>query len=134
MIRRLLLKNLTLCLLRNFRSAASLKTEILSLNLIWQTATSSTVSAKLREESTSVVGCITAFAVMTRSTPKQSHPSMPLTISLCSAVQKLLVFLSTSRQKSVGTSATQPQTKPLSQLTARILISITLTAQSRLKS
>lgn len=76
-----------------------------------QTATSSTVSAKLREESTSVVGCITAFAVMTRSTPKQSHPSMPLTISLCSAVQKLLVFLSTSRQKSVGTSATQPQTK-----------------------
>lgn len=47
---------------------------------------------------------------------------------------KLLVFLSTSRQKSVGTSAIQPQTKPLSQLTARILISITLTAQSRLKS
>lgn len=102
LIRRLLLKNLTLCLLRNFRSAASLKTEILSLNLIWQTATSSTVSVKLREESTSVVGCITAFAVMTRSTPKQSHPSMPLTISLCSAVQKLLVFLSTSRQNPLG--------------------------------
>ena len=39
-----------------------------------------------------------------------------------------------SRQKSVGTSATQPQTKPLSQLTARILIFIILTAQSRLKS
>lgn len=35
--------------------------------------------------------------------------------------------------KSVGTSAIQPQTKPLSQLTARILISITLTAQSRLR-
>ena len=45
-------------------------------------------SAKLREESTSVVGCITAFAVMTRSTQKLSHPFMPLTISLCSAVQK----------------------------------------------
>ena len=54
--------------------------------------------------------------------------------SLCSAVQKLLVFLSTFLQKSVGTSAIQPQTKPLSQLTARILIYITLTAQSRLKS
>lgn len=36
--------------------------------------------------------------------------------------------------KSVGTSATQPQTKPLSQLTARILIYITSTAQSLLKS
>lgn len=47
---------------------------------------------------------------------------------------KLLVFLSTSRQKSVGTSAIQPQIKPLSQLTARILIYIILTAQSRLKS
>lgn len=36
--------------------------------------------------------------------------------------------------KSVGTSAIQPQIKPLSQLTARILIYIILTAQSRLKS
>ena len=54
-----------------------------------------------------------SFSVMTRSTPKQSHPSMPLTISLCLAVQKLLVFLSTSRQKSVGTSAIQPQIKPV---------------------